>query len=249
MVTAAADAVDAYDGLMSLREAIGYVQSGLIGPGTIIFAGEASATIIFLTGGAPVIDSDVSIDGGGMDFFGAFGHATGVEVNGSRLDRIFDVTGGTLSLTGMRLNERAALGEGGGIRISGDAGLILDTVVMSNNLANGPGGALAPDVGGTSFGGGVAILDDATLSARNTPFFGNYAMSGGGTLHVEGMETIVESAMTGNQALSGGGGAALSRGGNSVAFNGDGDGGSGGVLAEARGVVIILDSTIIGNDA
>lgn len=116
VVIISADAVDACDGLVSLREAIGYVQSGLIAPGTITFAGETSATQIVLTGGVLVIDSDVSIDGGAIDFGGIFDGANGVEVNGSYFDRIFDVTGGTLSLTGMFLNQGKAL-LGSGIRV------------------------------------------------------------------------------------------------------------------------------------
>ncbi|MFT6225999.1 MAG: hypothetical protein ACJARE_000387 [Paracoccaceae bacterium] len=112
--------------------------------------------------------------------------------------------------------------------------MILDTVLIANS---------------------IAILDDTTLSARSTYFFANDAMSGGGALYVEGTATIVESAMTSNEADGGGGGAVLSRDGSvdmtgvqirdNVAGNGDSDGG---VLAEG-GTASVVNATLHGNDA
>ncbi len=70
--------------------------------------------------------------------------------------------------------------------------------------------ALTVADGNASFGGGIVVDSNATLSASNVTFAGNTASGWGGgvyggAVHNQGMLTVIESAFSGNSAGDGGG--------------------------------------------
>ncbi len=133
VVTTNLDETDPTDGLTSLREAIAYAER-LPGPSTITFDPAFFGTkprTIRLTGG-PLVISDpatITIVGPGAKL---------LTLSGGSTDRVFDVEGGSLALSGLTIaNGNADLG--GGLRNEGGR-LVLTRVMIRGNRAIVGGG-------------------------------------------------------------------------------------------------------------
>ena len=217
-------------GAGSLREAIASAA-----PGDMIQF--AVAGTITLTTGELLINKDLTIGGPG---------AESLAISGNNASRVFRVTAGTVSISGVMIqNGNVATGQEGGGGISNWGTLTLNDVVVRNNTVNGTDSS---DVGGgicNGFGSGVG-----TLTINNSTIEGNTADRGGGIFNA-GSNTLflTNSTVTLNTARVGAGvtnyGTAtltnVTISGNTAANNG------GGILNEA--IATLTNVTITNNTA
>ena len=139
--------------------------------------------------------------------------ATKTVIDGAEIDRVFQVSGGRIVISGVTI-EHGSANDGGGVLVSGGE-VTLTSVVIANNMAVG-----APGTAGASGGNGSA------------GFLGGAAF-GGGISNQGGSLTISKSTIVANQAVGGGGG----NGGNGgFAQGADGTGsGNGGPAVGGKG--------------
>jgi hypothetical protein len=194
------------------------------------------------TNGALVMDASVPvvIDGAG---------ASSTTIDANHLDRALDINSGTVTISGLAIEDGQAAeagpgGDGGGIINAGTLTLTDDTV-SGNSAASGD-----PSGGPTSlgaYGGGVysvgsLTLSGDTISGNAAGDGGNTALGLGGTggngggVYSSGSLTMQNDTISGNHA--GGGGTGSSAGGNG--------GSGGGVYA---GGATLANVTISGNSA
>src|SRR5262249_33954212 len=185
---------DSGDG--SLRAALAAAASG----DTITFAPDLSGQTITLTSGELVIDKSLDIEGPG---------ASHLSISGNDASRVFDITGGGLTVTIADLaivHGRAS--QGAGIDNAGST-LTVFRCTLSNNQAVG-----AP--GGDGNGGGILNESDSVLTVSYSTFTHNLAVGGpaggdgnagavlgGGIANVSATATVTHSTFTDNQAVGG----------------------------------------------
>ena len=197
------------DGDCSLREAVQAANTdtavdactaGEAGEDEIVFAGVASSGTISLGQAAIAVSDSVSIDG-------TTSSTTPVSIDGTGVYQIFRVTGGQLSLTGLRLANGTAV-SGGAVYVAAGASLAADDVQFASNTATGSaategGGAVYVDGGaarfsdstfdsnramGTSGSGGAVFLNGASPVSRDSVviegsvFLNNTASRAGGAI-------------------------------------------------------------------
>ena len=218
---------DSGDG--SLRAAIASANDPLLHPGAdeIVFAPGLRGTIT-LTGGELAITDALTIDGPG---------AGTLAVSGNDVSRVFRV-GASVAATIEDLTITRGLTHtpGGGILNQGI--LTLEDDVVSSNQVVG-------DLGQTVGGGGIANINGATLTIRDSTFRDNRARGGdgrglgqagaissAGTAAATAVVTVTRSIFTGNQALGG---------------NGGGNGFGGAINQGAYSHLTVTDSTFSGN--
>jgi hypothetical protein len=165
-------------------------QVGAASPGDIInFARGLSGTIV-LTSGEIAFSKSLTIQGPGAGV---------ISVDGNNASRIFDITGGssTVTISGLTLtkgNGNSGLGGlgGGAIRDSNGNLTVADSVLSGNTSASLGGGLSAY--------GGTVTIQDSTIS-------GNTSNNGGGGVFLAygGIKTIIDSTISGNQGNYGGG--------------------------------------------
>ncbi len=162
-VTTTADFVDGVDNLTRLREAIAFANSDP-GPHTITLAPaffDTSPRTITLTGGPLVLTNPAmtTIRGPGEKL---------LTIRGNGKSRVFDIEGGSLTLSGLTVSGgNAELG--GGLFNTGE--LVLDHVSIRGNSAHEGGGL---------FNDGKATLRDVTITR-------NDAAVGGGVVDLGSM--------------------------------------------------------------
>ena len=166
------------------------------GPGTLrdtIAASAANDTIVFalngsitITNGELQIGRDLTITGPG---------ATNLSIDAQLNSRVFDISAGTVSISGLSINEGAVIGSDGvasGGSSSGSDGigggilnygaLTLSNCILLDNLAYGGRGAQfgTPQSGngGDAHGGGIANF--GTLAVSACTIFGSDAIGGNG---------------------------------------------------------------------
>jgi hypothetical protein len=169
-------------------------------------------------------------------------------VDGNNLDRVFDILGGKVSITGLTV-QHGLSDNGGGIRNDGGR-VTLSSVVVTQNEAVGSSGAS----GAQGMGGGL-------VGANGTDGVSGSDGHGGGIFNEAGSIAISNSTISSNQAIGGDGG----QGGAGVAGQGsgaagasslDGTGGAGGNagvggsgsgagIYNAVGATLTLSSTTI----
>jgi hypothetical protein len=209
----------------SLRQAIADAA-----PGETINVGVKG--VITLTSGELVVGKDLTINGPG---------ANGLNISGGKSSRVFNITGGTVTLTGLTVRDGKTTGSparGGGIYNSGT--LTLRSVTVTSNRAEGTESQCA-------YGGGV--YNNATLTVANAVISGNIAQGGagptggnsarGGGICTVGPMTVSGSVVTGNTAA----------GGDSSGPGRAGDGEGGGIFCYNNCVVSVEAATISGNTA
>lgn len=251
-VTSTVDSL-ADDGQCSLREAViaantdtatGGCPAGS-GADVIIFNPSVTTPAVFtlvLTGpnedSAATGDLDVTsiltIQGVG---------SSQIIIDGNGTDRVFDIRpGATVTISGIVIqNGNPGSGaNGGGIIVTGGAPrtklTLLDSVVINNTA---------------TIGGGIHNAGNgATAVIQNTQIISNFAATSGGGIANSGDLTLLNSALTQNQARTGGGiehfGFSMKLTNSTISGNRASDNGGG---LYNRGDTLILNSTFSGNTA
>jgi hypothetical protein len=245
----------------SLRWAILWANPG----DTITFDPGVTGTIK-LSGGALVIDKDITIQGPGYRL---------LSLDGNGSDRVFDVAGSwgggaTLTVVGLMISGGVAGGTsssqdgifgavGGGIYVGSDCGLIMTNCWVVGNRAIGLDGTQDYPLGWINAAGGaicsdgdVLVLDGCSIIG-NTAIGGNNAYAGGGTAYGGGIYAS-GSALLSNCTID----ANTAQGGNSTwegapdtAYSNPpayGGGGEGGGLC-AAGTTLLNNCTVFNNEA
>ena len=219
--------VDTDDGVCdadcSLREAIAVVNSG----DTI---NVPIGTYTLTLGTDLVISTSLTLSGAGSG-------DTIIQAATSSADatsRVFDITGGTVSISGVTIQNGNTSGQGGGILNSGSLSLTASTVSGSSG----------------TFGGGIRNSGTMTLTASTVS--GNATEFGGGGIINIGTLTLTDSTVVGNTATGDAGG--IRNDGtltltNSTISGNTGNGNGGGILNNLATVTVTSGSTVSGNTA
>ena len=222
----------------SLREAIARAEDG---DTIIIPAGTYTLTLDAELG----IDKDLTLTGAGPG--GTIIQASSVNPVLSPDDpgvadfRVFNITGGTVAISGVTIRHGKTSGDGGGMLNSGT--LTLTNSTVSGNAADGLG---------LRRGGGIWNL--GTLTLTNNTVSDNTARFGGGIYNSGGTITLTNSTVSGNTATEAGGGIYNNFGGtltlanSTVSGNTSGQNG-GGILNRLDGTLVLTNSTVSGNTA
>lgn len=213
------DNVTPGDGLVTLREAIiaantntttdlGHTCSGA---DTIQFAPAVFSTphTIELAFGDLLISANVTIGGPGQER---------LTIDAKRNSRLFDITAGVVTISGLTLTNGQTTGDGGAIRSLGR--VILDRSVVSGNIAGGSGGAIYSRIPvivtnstisnnqASGSGGGIFVsnLTNYFVSVTSSTISGNTCGGSGGGLYAAWGGTFTDSRITDNTASGIGGG-------------------------------------------
>jgi hypothetical protein len=172
------------------------------GLGAYTFDCDGPTTVI--TGGEIVIDTDVTLDGGGN-----------LTVDGNRTHRVFSVPGGvTAELIGLTVaNGRETDEHGGGIRNEGT--LTLTNSTVSGSSAGDDSGCRTDDPALLCSEGG-GIWSEGSLTLIDSTISGNSAHFGGGVANRQGSLNVIDSAVLMNSAEGCRVGAVLCSGGGGV---------------------------------
>ena len=219
LVWAPSTVVNAADSFADLRAAILAANSG---SGAIALSGG-----IVLTAPLPPITGSLTIDGGGHS------------ISGDGQHRIFDVSGGRLTLNNMTVTAGRAPEEedGGAIRMRNGGALVAQNVAFTNNSAN--------------FGGAIRMSGSyARLTVRGSSFSGNRAREYAGAIYAIGEATISGSSFVDNSS-SDTGGALVAASGRLQVFNSTFQGNraqyNGGAIFVFGGDVTLTHVTMTGN--
>lgn len=256
-VNSTADAVDANpgngicetapgNGVCTLRAAV-QEANALAGADTIILP---AGTYTLGIAGA---DEDAAATGdlditGSLTITGA--GAASTIIDGGALDRVFEIYGTTVQISGVTIrNGMATSGgalsnRGGGIQVNVGSTLLLTDSVVAGSKASAGGGI---------FNSGTLTINNGTVRDNRTDSDGFTDPSGGG-IYSEGTATITNSALTGNTVGFGligvSGGGISNVGGTLTLINATVSGNSavfGGGIKNQNGVVTVTNSTITGN--
>ena len=170
-------------GAGSLRQAI-QDNNALGGGNTIVFSN--SVTGVITLGSGLSITAGVTIVGPGANV---------LKVSGNNSVRVFDITGVTVSISGLTIaNGRLSNGDvGAGIQNLG--------VLTVSNCAFLNNSNTYPNIGGAIYQAGAATL-------LNCTFQGNSSL-GGGAIYAQGQTYVTNCTFTGNSALGNGRGGAI----------------------------------------
>src|SRR5690606_24610103 len=141
-----------------------------------------------------IIINTVTIDATGHD----------VTLRGGGSNRIFNVSGGNLTLTNVKIENGNGVSTGGGIYNNGGT-VTLNNSTVSGNTATNYGGGIYNTSSGT-----VTITNNSTVSGNTAGSHGGGIYNGGGTV------TITNSTVSGNTATSGNGGGIYNQNGPTV---------------------------------
>jgi hypothetical protein len=233
-VTNADDVVDQNTGIAeagSFRRAINDANAAA-GADTIVFDSTffASARTISLNFGQLNITDSVTITGTAPNLL----TVSGTSSIGNGVFRVFNITGGTVSISGMTITGASVAGSNGAGIAMGGQNVSLNNVVITGNSTTGgsPGN-------GFSNGAGISVGTNGILSITNSTISGNNASAAGGGIYFgyNGSLTLVNSTISGNSADSQG--SLATQGGGGIYFYG-------GVVAPG---FTISNSTISGNTA
>jgi hypothetical protein len=193
VVSSTQDNLNWLDDKTTLREAITYADS-ISAPSIITFSpdvfGTAPETITLTAGQLTLGGPAITINGPG---------ATLLTVSGGEVNRVFDVQGGSATLTGLTISGGRA-DQGGGVFSDGANLSLTDVTVTGNSATTG---------GGMYIAGGTTSLTSVTIS-HNSAAIGTDAGSGGGLYDKGGTLTLTSSTINDNTAEQGGGLASFS---------------------------------------
>jgi hypothetical protein len=181
-------------GIGSLRDAVALANPG----DTIDFAPALAGGTVVLTSGEILIDKNLTITGLG---------ASALAVSGNNVSRVFNVTGGTVFISGLTISSGLSGNGGGGIYNAGTLFLTSSTV-SENSAFQAIPGSLCGGVGtngGGIYNAGTLTLTDSTVSGNSS--FGNCGGGLGGGIynHPQGTLTVSKSTLSENGSALGGG--------------------------------------------
>ena len=231
VVTTVYDTENAYDGIISLREAVAYIEEYGTENDEITFA----EGLEMLYQNSPIeINSDVRIKGHFSEYYLNYN-----AICGYNKTQLFNVTkSGSLECENVVLSYGSSNNNGGAIENNGGSVYLKNCNLIYNNSGSA-GGAIYSDGGSvkllncafkentSGYGGAVCIKGGAVLDMLNCTLFSNTSNSG--ALYNGGGEAnIIYSTFNGNTAKSSGGGAITSLGktklvGSIASLNGDTD--------------------------
>ncbi|MBR0225327.1 MAG: fibronectin type III domain-containing protein, partial [Thermoguttaceae bacterium] len=216
-VTTIDDVVDAYDGKISLREAITlYSADG----DTIDFAPALKGATITLGGSEISIEKSLKIDASAL--WNETEDAPGITIDADSKSRIFTIAGEdvefkSLTFTGGNAGNYSS---GGAIYAGSSTTVTIVNASFRQNRAGRGGGAIqsygevvvnsSVFIGNEAIDGGAVYCDDANLTIEGSVFTGNSASSLGGAVYSrdgangETYLTVKDSCFTENNANVGG---------------------------------------------
>lgn len=184
VVNSAADNTTPGDDLVTLREAIAAANGDTatdlgdmgLGADTIVFDSALAGSTISLTEGELAIASTLTLDGSATP---------GLVISGNSASRVFNITGGTTTLTALTIANGSAA-NGAGIRVEG-AGLNLNRSLVTANVDSEAGGGI--------------YATDATVSITNSTLSGNSSAQFGAGLTLDNgsSATVTFSTIASNQ--------------------------------------------------
>lgn len=192
-------------GGLSLREALGLVNSAATGAHAITFDDALAGGTLELTGGELRLEQHVSIAGD-------------LTIDAAGKSRVLTIAAGTrANIDGLDFTGGDAAGEGGGILVEARATLTLTDALVSGNYASAFGGGIAVDETAKLIGRDVRILDNVAplggglgmrddVELLNAEIGGNFANWGGGVEVEDGSLTLTNATVHGNHAFYAGGG-------------------------------------------
>jgi CSLREA domain-containing protein len=228
----------------TLREAI-TAANAAADADLIDFSSGVTGTLM-LSSALPALNTDISIQGPGAEVLAISGTETPDFYTSWR---IFNVTGGTVVISGLTIKKGYANGNGGGVLNSGT--LTVENCVFSNNFASQGG----------------AICNIGTLTVSDCSLINNSAGRGGGIANISNMSGSVRGFATVNRCVFSGN-AAVTTDNQGNSYSGEGGGlyttGSltvnastiksssaehGGGAYSRYGVLNLFDSTLNNNSA
>ena len=137
-------------------------------------------------------------------------------IDGADADRVFEILGSTVTISGITIQNGSA-SDGGGIWLNASSSLTLRDAAVSDNHATNTGGGILVSglltldratVEGNSadVGGGIFVNNGASATLINTTFSGNSAASNGGAILTRNAVDITNSTIADNTAAAGAGG-------------------------------------------
>ncbi len=204
-VNSFADVLSPPAGTVTLRSAIQAANSTL-GPSTIDLSVAGTYKITTLGSSTDNSAGELAIAGAGnLTIANTSGGAVTIDGSrpGSRSRRRPSATSEafTVTLRGLVITGGSA-NSGGGIRVQGGTGLVLDHTIVSGNVSSGDGGGIAVLAGST---GAVTLAASQVTSDRALGYGGAIADAGSGLLTI-GSQSLI----SGNASQFDGGGIALS---------------------------------------
>ena len=185
IVTTLDDVVDAYDGQISLREAIFYANAG----DTITFAENLSGGTITLNGEQLAITKDLIITTANLE--------NGITIDANQKSRVFSIVGCDVTLVGLTITGGNAT-NGGGIYMKNAVLSLMDSEVIGNKST---GAAHSTSGGGGIYSDGGSLMINQTLIANNTS-----TSYGAGIYLVNSKTSIEDSTINGNASTTSAGG-------------------------------------------
>jgi len=116
--------------------------------------------------------------------------ASTTAVNGGKLGTVLTVSSGTVTISGLTIENGDSSGFGGGISNDGGTVSVIDSTLSGNSAAESGGG----------------IWNDTTMTVTDSTLSGNTAASAGGGISNGGPMTVTDSTLWDNSASAGGGG-------------------------------------------
>ena len=236
------------DGEVSLREAIiaantdaGVADEIVLNAGTYGLTLGPSGDDSAARGDLDITD-ELTITGAG---------ARTTSIDGMAADRVFELLGSTVTISGITIQNGSAA-DGGGIRLDASSSLTLRDAAVSGNHASNVGGGIfvsgvltiervAIEGNSADVGGGLYINNGVTGTIVNSTISGNTAASDGGGIFTRSTVDITNSTIAENTGGSGAGGIHKSGSGNVRIKNTILDNNSGG---NTNGALITLGNNI-----
>ena len=199
------------DGEVSLREAIiaantdaGVVDEIILNTGTYMLSLTGANEDAAASGDLDVTD-DLIISGAG---------ARTTFIDGAVSDRVFEVLGSTVTISGITIQNGSA-DDGGGINLDSSSSLTLRDAAVSGNHATATGGGIRVsglltmdratlDGNNADVGGGIYINNGVSATLLNTTLSGNTAVNNGGAIFNRNTVDITNSTIAYNTARGSG---------------------------------------------
>ena len=248
VVNSTADMVDAYDGVITLREALTVYRA----QGTTVTFDSSMAGKTIALNSQIALSASATIDASAL--------SSPVTVSGQQKTRVLSLSGTNQTFTINKVNftqGRITSGAGGAINLTGSgAKLVVNDCAFTNNVDAGP--ANSGDNFANQGGGAVYVGSGAQIDATNCSFTSNTTTQSegrrGGAVHLYGgVGNFTACTIQGNKSFYGGGvyyaAGATGTMSNCLVVKNDAGQFGGGVAIDENAVVTFTNCTIVKNTA